>query len=157
MLPLWNRDCDNDAKYYHLQSAMQETWVQSLSGRFPAEGNGYPLQYSCLENSTDIGFWRAWGPKESYTTEQLILHFSHWRSWPRKDQALLKAIQQNVYRLWTEGNKTVLELSEWVRVAQMCLPLCGPMDYSPQGYSVRGILKNAGVGCHALLQRMILT
>ena len=22
-------------------------------GRFPAEGNGNPLQYSCLENSTD--------------------------------------------------------------------------------------------------------
>ena len=23
------------------------------SGRFPGEGNGYPLQYSCLENPTD--------------------------------------------------------------------------------------------------------
>ena len=25
------------------------------SGRSPGEGNGYPLQYSCLENSTDRG------------------------------------------------------------------------------------------------------
>ena len=25
------------------------------SGRFPGEGNGYPLQYSCLENSIDRG------------------------------------------------------------------------------------------------------
>ena len=25
------------------------------SGRFPAEGNGNPLQYSCLENSMDRG------------------------------------------------------------------------------------------------------
>ena len=25
------------------------------SGRFPGEGNCYPLQYSCLENSTDRG------------------------------------------------------------------------------------------------------
>ena len=25
------------------------------SGRFPGEGNGYPLQYSCLENSMDRG------------------------------------------------------------------------------------------------------
>ena len=25
------------------------------SGRFPGEGNGYPLQYSCLENSMDTG------------------------------------------------------------------------------------------------------
>ena len=26
-------------------------------GRFPGEGNGYPLQYSCLENSMDRGAW----------------------------------------------------------------------------------------------------
>ena len=29
------------------------------SGRFPGEGNGYPLQYSCLENSKDRGTWWA--------------------------------------------------------------------------------------------------
>ena len=28
-------------------------------GRPPAEGNGYPLQYSCLENSMNRGDWRA--------------------------------------------------------------------------------------------------
>ena len=29
------------------------------SGRVPGEGNGNPLQYSCLENSmTDRGVWR---------------------------------------------------------------------------------------------------
>ena len=28
-------------------------------GRSPGEGNGYPLQYSCLENSMDRGAWRA--------------------------------------------------------------------------------------------------
>ena len=28
-------------------------------GRSPGEGNGYPLQYTCLENSTDRGAWRA--------------------------------------------------------------------------------------------------
>jgi len=27
------------------------------SGRFPGEGNGYLLQYSCLENSIDRGAW----------------------------------------------------------------------------------------------------
>ena len=32
------------------------------SGRSPAEGNGYPLQYSCLENPTDRGAWRATVP-----------------------------------------------------------------------------------------------
>ena len=29
------------------------------SGRCPGEGNGYPLQYSCLENSMDRGVWWA--------------------------------------------------------------------------------------------------
>ena len=27
------------------------------SGRSPGEGNGNPLQYSCLENSMDGGVW----------------------------------------------------------------------------------------------------
>ena len=39
---------------------MQETWIQSLGrGRSPGEGNGNPLQYSCLGNSIDRGAWRA--------------------------------------------------------------------------------------------------
>ena len=29
------------------------------SGRSPGEGNGNPLQYSCLENSMDRGIWWA--------------------------------------------------------------------------------------------------
>ena len=28
-------------------------------GRFAGEGNGNPLQYSCMENSMDRGAWRA--------------------------------------------------------------------------------------------------
>ena len=32
------------------------------SGRSPGEGNGYPLQYSCLENSMDRGAWWATVP-----------------------------------------------------------------------------------------------
>ena len=28
-------------------------------GRPPGEGNGYPFQYSCLENPMDRGAWRA--------------------------------------------------------------------------------------------------
>ena len=29
------------------------------SGRYPGEGNGNPLQYSCLENPMDKGTWQA--------------------------------------------------------------------------------------------------
>ena len=39
------------------------------SGRSLREGNGNPLQYSCLEDFMD----RPWGCKESDTTEQLTL------------------------------------------------------------------------------------
>ena len=30
-------------------------------GRFPGEGHGNPLQYSCLENSMDKGAWQGVG------------------------------------------------------------------------------------------------
>ena len=51
-------------------------------GRSPGEGNGYLLQYSCLENSVDRGAWRPtvpWGCKELDMTERLtllLLYFS---------------------------------------------------------------------------------
>ena len=38
----------------------QEMQVQSLGWEdLPEEGNGNPLQYSCLENPMDRGGWRA--------------------------------------------------------------------------------------------------
>ena len=38
--------------------AVQEKLVQTLGwGRSPREGNGNPLQDSCLENSMDRGAW----------------------------------------------------------------------------------------------------
>ena len=49
------------------------------SGKCPREENGNPLQYSCLENSTDRGAWRAavHGVTELDTTE---LALSIWTS-----------------------------------------------------------------------------
>ena len=40
--------------------------------KYSGEGNGTPLQYSCLENPMDGGAW--WGRKESDTAEQLHFH-----------------------------------------------------------------------------------
>ena len=44
------------------------------SGKIPAEGNGYPLQYSCLKNPLDRVVWQATvhgGHKMSDMPEQL--------------------------------------------------------------------------------------
>ena len=38
-------------------------------GRSPGEGNGYPLQYSCLDNQRDRGAWQA------IPTERLTLSY----------------------------------------------------------------------------------
>ena len=45
------------------------------SGRSPGEGNGNPLQYSCLENPMDGGAWQVTvhEVEEADTTEQLTL------------------------------------------------------------------------------------
>ena len=42
-------------------------------GRSPAEGKGYPLQYSALQNSMD---YTVHGATESDMTERLSLHFT---------------------------------------------------------------------------------
>ena len=40
-------------------------------GRSPGKGNGYQLQYSCLENSMDRGAWRATVPGVAKSWAQL--------------------------------------------------------------------------------------
>ena len=64
---------------------MQETQLRFLSQEdplkkkkedSPGEGNGYPLQYSCLENSMDRGARRAtvhWVANSQKKTERLTL------------------------------------------------------------------------------------
>ena len=46
------------------------------SGRSPGEGNGYPLQYSCLGNLMERGIWRptVHGVAESDMTEHTYKH-----------------------------------------------------------------------------------
>ena len=48
-------------------------------GRSPGEGNGNPLQYSCLENPMDRGAWRATvhGVTKSWTQLSDFTHSRH--------------------------------------------------------------------------------
>ena len=59
-------------------SAYNAGYPGSIPGseRSSGEGNGNPLQYSCLENPTDRGAWRlqSTGRKELDTTEQHHFH-----------------------------------------------------------------------------------
>ena len=43
--------------------------------RGTGEGNGTPLQYSCLENPMDGRAWSPWGRLGSDMTERLHFHF----------------------------------------------------------------------------------
>ena len=43
------------------------------SGRSPGEGNGNPLQYSCLENPRDGGAW--WAAVHGVAKSRTQLHF----------------------------------------------------------------------------------
>ena len=52
-LPVFPAGSDNKASAYNVGD------LGSIpgSGRYPGEGNGNPLQYSCLENPMDGGAW----------------------------------------------------------------------------------------------------
>ena len=53
-----------------VRSAGDLGWIPGL-GRSPGEGNGNPLQYSCLENSMDGGAW--WATVHGVTKSQTRL------------------------------------------------------------------------------------
>ena len=89
-------------------SCMTERLHFHLSLSCIGEGNGNPLQCSCLENPRDGGAWWA----AVYGVAQ---------SWTR-----LKRLSSS---------------SSSSKLLQSCPTLCDPMDYSPPGSSVHGILQ----------------
>ena len=49
------------------------------SGRYPGEGQGNPLQYSCLENPMEKGAW--WAPVHGITEHRMQLKCSSTLAW----------------------------------------------------------------------------
>ena len=68
----WTVDVPGGTVVKNLPASAGGTGLIPGSGRSPGEGNGKPLQCSCLENPMDRGPWRATvqgGHKESDMTE----------------------------------------------------------------------------------------
>ena len=120
--------------------AMEETQVWPLGWEdLPGEGNGYPLQYSCLENPLDRGTWwatySAWGCKELNTTEWL-----NWTELNIRDK-FKKSSESNTMDL-SSYHEQLWKVK--VLLTQSCPTLCNPVNSSPTGSSVPGI-SQAGI------------
>ena len=93
-------------------------------GRSPAEGNGNPLQYSCLENSMDRGIWQGtvkgvtksrwlwahtlaqwWDETFYFLLARGILNcLGREESWRRADQLSANSVNKAVFcYLWTRA------------------------------------------------------
>ena len=80
--------------------AMQET---PGSGRYPGEGNGEPLQYSCLENPMD---WEAWWARVRGVTKRPIsatiyLMCLMWLTYLKCRELSQKNLKMFLQEVWT--------------------------------------------------------
>ena len=63
---------------------MQETGVRFLGQEdSPGEGNGNPLQYSCLENPIDRGAWQATVHETTRAGHDLVTKPHHHTQWEK--------------------------------------------------------------------------
>ena len=105
-------------------------------GRSSGEGNGNPLQDSCLEHPMDRGAWWATVHRVTKSRTQLSnftfsLHFGLWLS---PHPGFLSAL-----RLCSRV--LIPSYPELAVVSQLCLTLRDSMDCSLPGSSVHGILQ----------------
>ena len=106
---LWGRE----------ESDMTERLHFHFSLSFIGEGNGNPLQCSCLENPRDRGAWWA----SIYGVAQSQTQLMRLSSSSSKQKLLTSVISRDIKHL-----------RYVVVVAQSCPPLCNPMDCSMPGF-----------------------
>ena len=93
------------------------------SGRSPGEGNGYPLQYSCLENPTDSGAWWATVQGVAKSRPWLTLphfHFRDPRVWGMK--------HSGEWRCYATGSQCLQAQSPLVCLRQIPIPRSASSD-----------------------------
>ena len=105
----------------------------------PGEGNGNPLQYSCLVNPMDRGAW--WATVHRVTNSQIWL--SDWTKTSGGNTGRPHFISFHFtalhrygicYKLKVCGNAALSD--NCCSVTQSCLTLCDPMDCSTPGFPV---------------------
>ena len=99
------------------------------SGRYPGEGNGNPLQYSCLERSHGCRSYSPWGHKELDTTGRLQVTSFQWDALPPN----IHSMSSFRIHIITQILHSLIQFSS---VAQSCLTLCNPKDCSTPGFPV---------------------
>ena len=136
------------------------------------EGNGTPLQYSCLENPMDRGAWKAavhgvtegWTQLSDFTftfhlhalEKEMATHSSvlAWRipgtgepgdppvCGVAQSRTRLKRLSSSSSSYVMAPNRLILEfMCLHAKLFQSCLTLCDPIDGSPPGSPVPGIIQ----------------
>ena len=103
--------------------------------RSPGVGNGNPLQYFCLENPMDREAW--WSTVHEITKSDMTEHTEH----SGKVSKPCSVSEEG----WTIIDKSYRKLQTAVcaraKSLPSCLTLCDPVECSPPGFSVHGILQ----------------
>ena len=107
------------------------------SGRSPGVGDGNPLQYSCLENSTDRGAWQAtvyWVAESDMTEHACVRARAHTHTHTHTHSEFEKCRH-------LRPQPRLLHVCMYVQLLHSCLTLSNTMNCSPPGTFVHGILQ----------------
>ena len=105
-----------------------------VSGRLPGEGNGNPLQYSCLENPMGRGAWQA--------TVHGVTKSQTWLSMHAQVQLMTDIFLCDTSRGLDTLYNVVCTNLLWSEVKSLSrVRLCDPMDYSLPRSSIHGIFQ----------------
>ena len=112
------------------------------SGRSPGEGNGDPLQYSCLESPMGGGAWWGpgqWGWKESLDTTDRLTHTLPTRGSQRKKCESFWGAERGPKALWCRPcwslSSFVLAERWWTRPSHFLSPSLRSVCLSNKGPS----------------------